>query len=195
MSRPLSGPTYSRPSASRSTRARRGPPTPGSTIARWTPTGMKPIVFARTSAPCRMDVAGMPWVMSMICDSGAMRFITPWQVPTKSSFNPKSLRNVMNTSGSVTPGSRRELLAASSRVSPAAAHRRPTCLSAEAYPTRPDPDERRRGLQRQWSRHHARSIFARAEGHASVPDFLRASSTSSEVSRCRRTSFAAMIAT
>ncbi len=64
---------------------------------------MKPIVFASTSAPCRMDVAGIPWVMSMISASGAMRFITPWQVPTKSSFRPKSLRNVMNTSRSVTP--------------------------------------------------------------------------------------------
>ena len=40
-----------RPSASRSASGRRGPPTPGSTIARCTPTGMKPIVFARTSAP------------------------------------------------------------------------------------------------------------------------------------------------
>ena len=77
MSSPLSGPTYSRPSVSRSTRGRRGPPTPGSTIARWTPTGMKPIVFASTRAPCRMDVAGMPCVMSMISASGAMRFITP----------------------------------------------------------------------------------------------------------------------
>jgi hypothetical protein len=45
--------------------------------------------------------------MSMICDFGAIRFITPWHVPTKSSFSPKSLRNVMNTARSVTPDSRR----------------------------------------------------------------------------------------
>ena len=92
------------------------------------------------------------------------------------------------------PGSRREL-AAANRVSPAAVHRRATSLAAEPPATRPDPDERRRGLQRQWPRHHGRSIFTLAEGHASTPGFLRASSTSSAVSRCRRTSFAAMIAT
>ena len=98
-SSPLSGPTYSRPSSSRSASGRLGPPTPGSTIARWTPTGMNPIVFARTSAPCRIDFGGIPCVMSMICASGAMRLMTPWQVPTKSSLSPKSLRNVMNTRG------------------------------------------------------------------------------------------------
>ena len=68
---------------------------------------MKPIVFASTSAPSRMDVAGIPCVMSMICASGAMRFMTPWHVPTKSSLSPKSLRNVMNTPRSVTPLGRR----------------------------------------------------------------------------------------
>ena len=51
----------------------------------------------------RTDVAGIPCVMSMICVSGAIRSMTPWHVPTKSSFNPKSLRNVMNTPRSVTP--------------------------------------------------------------------------------------------
>jgi hypothetical protein len=64
---------------------------------------MKPIVFARTRAPSRIDCGGMPCVMSMISASGAIRFMTPWHVPTKSSFSPKSLRNVMNTPRSVTP--------------------------------------------------------------------------------------------
>src|SRR5947208_1377247 len=33
----------------------------------------------------------------MICTSGAIVLMTPWQVPTKSSCRPKSLRNVRNT--------------------------------------------------------------------------------------------------
>ena len=32
---------------------------------------------------------GIPWVMSMICASGAIRLITPWHVPTKSSCEPE----------------------------------------------------------------------------------------------------------
>ncbi len=146
--RPLSGPTYMRPSASRRASGRRGPPTPGSTIARWTPTGMNPIVFARTSAPWSTDVAGIPCVMSMICVSGAIRLMTPWHVPTKSSFSPKSLRNVMNTPRSVTPPGVRSYL----RLRPArraATRRTPTRLAAQAHPARPDPDERGRRLQRQ----------------------------------------------
>ena len=43
------------------------------------------IVFASTSAPWRICCGGIPCVMSMICASGAIRLITPWQVPTKSS--------------------------------------------------------------------------------------------------------------
>ena len=39
---------------SRSASGRRAPPTPGSTTARWLPTGMYGIVFASTSAPCRI---------------------------------------------------------------------------------------------------------------------------------------------
>ena len=35
--------------------------------------------------PWRICCAGIPCVMSMICASGAIRLITPWQVPTKSS--------------------------------------------------------------------------------------------------------------
>ena len=54
-------------------------------------------------------VGGIPWVMSMICASGAMRLMTPWHVPTKSSLSPKSLRNVMNTRASLTPADRSEL--------------------------------------------------------------------------------------
>ena len=41
--------------------------------------------------------------MSMICASGAIRLITPWQVPTKSSWRPKSLRKVTNTRRSLSP--------------------------------------------------------------------------------------------
>jgi hypothetical protein len=47
---------------------------------------------------------------------GAMRFITPWHVPTKSSFKPKSLRNVMNTPRRVTPSARTSYCAASVRA-------------------------------------------------------------------------------
>ena len=59
-------------------------------------------VFARTSAPWRIRPGRMPCVMSMISASGAIRFITPWQVPTKSSCNPKSVRKVMKDGISAT---------------------------------------------------------------------------------------------
>src|SRR6266545_785845 len=63
-------------------------------------------VLARTRAPCRTCCGGMPCVMSMISTSGQIRFITPWQVPTKSSCRPKSDRKVMNagTPGRLTGG-------------------------------------------------------------------------------------------
>src|SRR5262245_18063970 len=40
----------------------------------------------------------------MISTCGASRFITPSQVPTKSSWSPKSDRNVMTTAGSLNGG-------------------------------------------------------------------------------------------
>ena len=42
------------------------PPTPGSTTARCTPSGMYGSVFASTSAPCRTACGAIPCVMSMI---------------------------------------------------------------------------------------------------------------------------------
>ena len=48
--------------------ARRAPPTPGSTTARWTPTGMYGIARASISAPSVTAIGPMPWVMLMICD-------------------------------------------------------------------------------------------------------------------------------
>src|SRR5213075_3293570 len=68
----------------------------GSTTARCTPSGMNGRVLASTSAPCSTCSAPMPWVMSTISTSGAIDLITPWQVPTKSSCRPKSLRKVTN---------------------------------------------------------------------------------------------------
>jgi len=53
------------------------------------------VVLRSTSAPCRIACGGMPWVTSITRASGAMRAITPWQVPTKSSCRPKSVRKVM----------------------------------------------------------------------------------------------------
>jgi hypothetical protein len=44
-----------------------------------------------------MLVASMPWVMSITSTSGAMRLITPWQTPAKSSATPKSDRKVITT--------------------------------------------------------------------------------------------------
>ena len=84
-------------SPSRRASARREPPTPGSTTARWTPAGTYGSVLASMRAPCRTCSRGMPCDRSMICASGAMPLITPWHVPTKSSWSPKSLRNVTNT--------------------------------------------------------------------------------------------------
>src|SRR2546426_10770799 len=42
--------------------------------------------------------------MSMISPRGAIRFITPWQVPTRSSGGPKSVRTVINRGGSLPGG-------------------------------------------------------------------------------------------
>src|SRR6266542_1824476 len=42
--------------------------------------------------------------MSMISTSGAIRLITPWQVPTKSSWSPKSERKVISTRESLNGG-------------------------------------------------------------------------------------------
>src|SRR5437762_1454634 len=49
----------------------------------------------------------MPCVMSRISASGAMRLITPWHVPTKSSRSPKSDRKVMNTGAMLNARGRR----------------------------------------------------------------------------------------
>jgi hypothetical protein len=77
----------------------------------------------------------------------------------------------------------------------AATGRAPLRLAAETHAAWPDPDERRRRLERQRSRHHGRSIFGGSASHDPRSDLDRARRTSSAVSRCKRVSFAAMIAT
>ena len=95
-------------------------------------------VLASTSAPCSTACGGIPCVMSMIPASGAIRLITPWQVPTKSSWSPKSERNVMNTgrpeSTSAPDGSPRQPPA---RPATAAARPALECSSASATTSRP----------------------------------------------------------
>src|ERR671937_735664 len=59
------------------------------------PTRKRPAPVRSASAPWSTCCGGIPCVMSMISASGAIRLITPWQVPTKSSWSPKSERNVM----------------------------------------------------------------------------------------------------
>ena len=54
----------------RSASGRRWLPTPGSTTARWTPSGMYGSVFASTSAPWSTCCGGIPCVMSMISRVG-----------------------------------------------------------------------------------------------------------------------------
>ena len=54
-------------------------------------------VLERTSAPWSTWVGGMPCVTSITRASGAIRAITPWHVPTKSSWSPKSVRKQMTT--------------------------------------------------------------------------------------------------
>ena len=88
-SSPLSGPTSTRPSsAQRSATARRSLPTPGSTTARCTPAGMNGNARRSTIAPSRTSWRAMPCVTSMTRTSGAIRAMTPWQTPTKSSPRP-----------------------------------------------------------------------------------------------------------
>src|SRR5437764_11856682 len=72
------------------------------------PSGMYGSVFASTSAPWRTAWGSMPCVMSRISASGAMRLITPWHVPTKSSRSPKSDRKVMNTGAMLNARGRRD---------------------------------------------------------------------------------------
>ena len=81
---------------SRTATARRSPPTPGSTTARCTPTGRYGIVLReheralehRLRRDAVRDVDDR-------ARRARCRAITPWQVPTKSSCSPKSVRNVM----------------------------------------------------------------------------------------------------
>ena len=67
--------------------------------------------------------------MSMICTSGAIRLITPWQVPTKSSCRPKSVRNVTNMPAATasTSPSRSWVRASATTSSPAARAARVVC--------------------------------------------------------------------
>ena len=155
-------------------------------MARWTPTGMKPIVLASTSAPWSTACGGIPCVMSMICASGAIRFITPWHVPTKSSLSPKSLRNVMNTRGAYRASGGLELLVPRApRPRRTSSGGRAALAARRTAPAaRPDAHERRRSLERQRPAdersaasprprphslgrlRHARSIDAGPAGHA-----------------------------
>src|SRR5947208_15046 len=87
--------------------------------------------------------------MSMISTSGAMRFITPWQVPTKSSCTPKSVRNVMNRAtprrslrgrqrpASSPPPRRRVPLPAPPPLSAVRSRSREAASRAEPRPARP----------------------------------------------------------
>ena len=69
-------------------------------------------VFASTSAPWSTACGAIPCVMSITCASGAILVITPWQMPTKSSSSPKSVRKVMTTAGGY-PATARTRLATS----------------------------------------------------------------------------------
>ena len=75
-------------SATRTATARRSPPTSRVHTARWTPGGQYGSARRSTSAPERTSWRGMPWVRSMTAAPGAIRAITPWQTPTKSSARP-----------------------------------------------------------------------------------------------------------
>src|SRR5918997_7024199 len=61
-------------------------------------------VFASTRAPWRMLCGSIPWVMWITSTSGAIRLITPWQVPAKSSSTPKSDRNVITATATSSRG-------------------------------------------------------------------------------------------
>ena len=87
-SKPLSGPTSNRPSPARRATPRRSPPTPGSTTARWTPTGRYGSAPARIIAPARTSWRGTRWTRSITRASGQIPAITAWQTPTKSSSSP-----------------------------------------------------------------------------------------------------------
>ena len=88
-SSPLSGPTKRWPSsAARTAIARRGPPTPGSTIARWTATGANGTASTSAAEPSRTSWRLIPWVMSITSVPGAIRAITARQMPAKSSATP-----------------------------------------------------------------------------------------------------------
>ena len=74
--------------ATRSATARRVPPTPGSTTTRCTPAGQNGNARRRMTAARLTSWRGTSWVRSSTRTSGAIRAITPWQTPTKSSLRP-----------------------------------------------------------------------------------------------------------
>ena len=106
-------------------------------------------VLARTSAPWSTRVAGMPCVTSITRASGAIRAITPWHVPTKSSWSPKSVRKQMTTRPSLRRGERRSTAATRPSRSlvlglgdDSHAGRRARPASSPARSTRPAPPRR-----------------------------------------------------
>src|SRR3954470_22987420 len=95
--RPLSGPIRMSPRPTLRATGLRSVPTPGSTTATWTPTGMCGRAKTRLAAPSRIEYRGTWWLMSMMFASGAIPNITPRQTP--GAAGPKSLRNVMTGRG------------------------------------------------------------------------------------------------
>ena len=68
-------------------------PTPGSTTATWTPSGMCGSAKTSVAAPSRIEKRGIWWLMSMIRASGAIWYMTPRQ--TAGAAGPKSVANVI----------------------------------------------------------------------------------------------------
>ena len=92
-SSPLSGPTNRSPRAARMAIGRRTVPTPGSTTARWTPTGRYGTDDQSRNAASRTAKARAVWVRSLMRASGQIDQITPRHVAGAVS-SPKSVRKL-----------------------------------------------------------------------------------------------------
>ena len=97
-SRPLSGPIRTSPRLVSSPIGLRAVPTPGSTTATWTPTGIHGSASDSRKAPSRTAYFRTEWLMSTICASRAIDSITPRQIAAAES-GPKSVRKLMNGRG------------------------------------------------------------------------------------------------
>ena len=119
-------------------------PTPGSTTARCTPTGRYGArVRAARARPAAPPAAGSRASRRSRAPPGAIRAITPWHVPTKSSCRPKSVRKVTTVIAASPSHRARQRRGQRGRASPPRPRRSRPTERATPRRLRADRDRRR----------------------------------------------------